>query len=75
LRTSSRHAIRIFDAGLGDATVPVRLMRSTHRAFPTVPSLVVAKEISLEDVRLGLEKMPDRFHEPLGPAAASRAVT
>jgi hypothetical protein len=23
----------------------------------------VAKEISLEDVRLGLEKMPDRFHE------------
>jgi len=25
--------------------------------------LVVAKEISLEDVRLGLEKMPDRFHE------------
>jgi len=25
--------------------------------------LVVAKEISLEDVRLGLEKKPDRFHE------------
>jgi len=25
--------------------------------------LVVAKEISLEDVRLGLEKMPDRFNE------------
>jgi len=24
---------------------------------------VVAKEISLEDVRLGLEKMPDRFFE------------
>ena len=38
-------------------------MRSTHRAFPTVPLLVVAKEISLEDVRLGLEKMPDRFYE------------
>ena len=31
--------------------------------FPTVPMMVVAKEISLEDVRLGLEKMPDRFHE------------
>jgi hypothetical protein len=28
-----------------------------------VPLLAVAKEISLEDVRLGLEKMPDRFHE------------
>lgn len=56
-------ALRFFDAGMGDATVLSRLMRSTHRAFPTVPVLVVAKEISLEDVRLGLEKMPDRFYE------------
>jgi hypothetical protein len=38
-------------------------MRNTHRTFPTVPLLVVAKEISLEDVRLGLEKMPDRLFE------------
>ena len=56
-------AIRLFDAGMGDATVLSRLMRTTHRLFPTVPMLVVAKEISLEDVRLGLEKMPDRFQE------------
>ena len=56
-------ALRIFDAGMGDATVLSRLIRSTHRTFPTVPLLVVAKEISLEDVRLGLEKMPDRFFE------------
>jgi hypothetical protein len=56
-------ALRIFDAGMGDATVLSRIMRSTHRAFPTVPLLAVAKEISLEDVRLGLEKMPDRFYE------------
>ena len=56
-------ALRIFDAGMGDATVLTRLMRSTHRIFPHVPLLAVAKEISLEDVRLGLEKMPDRFHE------------
>jgi hypothetical protein len=55
--------LRFFDAGMGDATVLSRLMRSTHRVFPTVPMLVVAKEISLEDVRLGLEKMPDRFYE------------
>ena len=48
---------------MGDATVLARLMRSVHRYFPTVPLLGVAKEISLEDVRLGLEKMPDRFHE------------
>jgi SAM-dependent methyltransferase len=56
-------ALRIFDAGMGDATVLSRLMRSMHRSFPTVPFMVVAKEISLEDVRLGLEKMPDRFFE------------
>ena len=56
-------ALRIFDAGMGDATVLTRLMSSVHRDFPTVPLLAVAKEISLEDVRLGLEKMPDRFHE------------
>jgi hypothetical protein len=56
-------ALRIFDAGMGDATVLSRIMRNVHRAFPTVPLLAVAKEISLEDVRLGLEKMPDRFVE------------
>src|SRR5690242_21584449 len=49
-------ALRIFDAGMGDATVLSRLMRSTHRMFPHVPLMVVAKEISLEDVRLGLDK-------------------
>jgi hypothetical protein len=56
-------ALRIFDAGMGDATVLSRIMRNTHRQFPTVPLLAVAKEISLEDVRLGLDKMPDRFFE------------
>src|SRR5216117_1910259 len=49
-------AFRIFDAGMGDATVLSRLMSSAHRYFPTVPLLTVAKEISLEDVRLGLDK-------------------
>jgi hypothetical protein len=56
-------ALRIFDAGMGDATVLSRIMRNMHWAYPTVPLLAVAKEISLEDVRLGLEKMPDRFYE------------
>ncbi|HEX4023343.1 MAG TPA: hypothetical protein VHX52_01365 [Steroidobacteraceae bacterium] len=63
---ASPPALRFFDAGMGDATVLSRLMRATHRAYPTVPLLVVAKEISLEDVRLGLEKMPDRFFEHPG---------
>ena len=56
-------ALRIFDAGVGDATVLARLLRTVHRAFPTVPLLAVGKEISLEDVRLALDKLPDRFHE------------
>jgi hypothetical protein len=56
-------ALRVFDAGMGDGTVLTRVMRHMHRRFPTLPFYVVGKEISLEDVRLGLEKMPDRFHE------------
>ena len=61
--TPTPPALRIFDAGMGDATVLSRLMRNAHRIFPTIPMCVVAKEISLEDVRLGLDKMPDRFYE------------
>lgn len=56
-------ALRVFDAGMGDGTVLARLLRTIHFRFPTVPMSVVAKEISLEDVRLGLEKMPGRFYE------------
>ena len=56
-------ALRIFDAGMGDGTVLARVMRTAHKLFPTVPLLAVAKEISLEDVRLGLEKLPDRLVE------------
>jgi hypothetical protein len=56
-------AVRLFDAGMGDGTVLTRVMREMHRRFPTVPFYIVAKEISLEDVRLSLEKMADRFHE------------
>ncbi len=56
-------SLRIFDAGIGDGTVLTRVMRATHNRFPTIPLHVVGKEISLEDVRLALEKMPDRFCE------------
>jgi hypothetical protein len=56
-------AVRVFDAGVGDGTVLAHVMRSMHYKFPTAPFYVVGKEISLEDVRLALEKMPDRFHE------------
>ena len=56
-------AMRVFDAGVGDGTVLTRTMRSMHDRLPTVPFYIVGKEISLEDVRLALEKMPDRFYE------------
>ena len=56
-------ALRVFDAGLGDGTVLTRVMREMHRRFATVPFYIVGKEISLEDVRLTLDKMADRFFE------------
>ena len=55
--------MRVFDAGVGDGTVLARVLRSMHDRMPTVPFYVVGKEISLEDVRLALEKTPDRFCE------------
>ncbi|MBW7852155.1 MAG: hypothetical protein H3C38_16795 [Rhodospirillales bacterium] len=56
-------ALRIFDAGMGDGTVLTRVMRAAHSRFAHMPFYIVGKEISLEDVRLTLEKMPDRFME------------
>ena len=56
-------ALRIFDAGMGDGSVITRVMRETHRRFPTIPLYIASKEISLEDVRLSLSRMSDRFFE------------
>ena len=56
-------ALRLFDAGVGDGTVLTRVMRAMHNRFTTIPFYIVGKEISIEDVRLALEKMPDRFYE------------
>jgi hypothetical protein len=56
-------AVRLFDAGVGDGTIMARVMRLMHQRFETLPFYIVGKEISLEDVRLTLEKLPDRFHE------------
>ena len=56
-------AIRLFDAGMGDGTLLTRVLRDMHRRFPTLPFYVVGKEISLEDTRLSLDTMADRFHE------------
>ncbi len=56
-------ALRVFDAGMGDGTVLTDVLRQLHERFPTEPFFVVGKEISIEDVRMTLEKLPDRFAE------------
>ena len=56
-------ALRLYDAGVGDGTVLSHLMRAMHQRFSTIPFFIVGKEISLEDIRLTLEKLPDRFVE------------
>ncbi len=56
-------SIRIFDAGIGDGTVLSRVWRAMHHRFPTMPFTIQGKEVSLEDVRLTLDKLPDRLYE------------
>jgi len=56
-------AVRLFDAGMGDGSVLTRVMREMHCRFPTMPFYISGKEVSLEDVRLSLKKMSDRFFE------------
>ena len=59
----SQPGLKIFDAGMGDASVLDHLMRRIHVEEPHIPWLVVAKEISIEDVRQALMRLPDRFIE------------
>ena len=49
-------ALKIFDAGMGDGSLLMNVMRQCHQKMPNIPLLVSTKEISMEDVRLGLEK-------------------
>jgi hypothetical protein len=56
-------ALRVFDAGMGDGSVLSELLREMHQTFTHIPWLVVGKEISIEDVRQTLEKLPDRLAE------------
>ncbi|MEM7343179.1 MAG: hypothetical protein AAF485_02970 [Chloroflexota bacterium] len=56
-------ALKLFDAGMGNGAVLSHVLRAMHAQFPTVPFVVVGKEISMEDTRLCLETLPDRFSE------------
>src|SRR4051812_16297261 len=56
-------ALRLFDAGVGDGTVLARVLRAMHQRFPHMPFYVAGKELSLEDLRQTLDKVPDRIFE------------
>ncbi|MGH9133315.1 MAG: hypothetical protein ACRDZZ_05205, partial [Ilumatobacteraceae bacterium] len=56
-------ALRVFDAGTGNGVVLSHVLRDLHRQMPTVPFVVVGKEISMEDTRLTLAGLPDRLAE------------
>jgi hypothetical protein len=58
-----RPALHLFDAGMGDGSVLAQVMQGMHKRFRHIPWVIVGKEISLEDVRLSLAKLPDRFCE------------
>lgn len=58
-----RPALHLFDAGMGDGSVLAQVMQGMHKSFRHIPWVIVGKEISLEDVRLCLAKLPDRFCE------------
>ena len=59
----TKPGLKIFDAGMGDGSLLMNIMRQAHQEHPHIPHLISTKEISMEDVRLGLEKLPDRFVE------------
>ena len=56
-------ALRVFDAGVGDGAVLFNVMRAMHERHPHVPFQVTGKEISVEDLRMALDKAPDRLVE------------
>ena len=59
----SKPALKIFDAGVGDGAVLMNVLRICHQKFPTIPIYVSCKDVSMEDARLTIEKLADRFVE------------
>ena len=61
--TQNKSYLRILDAGTGDGTIKSNIIKSFHRYHPYTSLLITGKEISYEDLKNTLEKMPDRFVE------------
>ena len=61
--SQNKSYLRILDAGTGDGTIKSNIIKSFHRYHPYTSLLITGKEISYEDLKNTLEKMPDRFVE------------
>ena len=61
--SENKSYLRILDAGTGDGTIYSNIIKSFHRYHPYASLLITGKEISYEDLKNTLEKMPDRFVE------------
>ena len=61
--SQNKSYLRILDAGTGDGTITSNIIKSFHRYHPYTSLLISGKEISYEDLKNTLEKMPDRFVE------------
>ena len=61
--SENKSYLRILDAGTGDGTIYSNIIKSFHRYHPYASLLMMGKEISYEDLKNTLEKMPDRFVE------------
>ena len=61
--SDNKSYLRILDAGTGDGTIFSNIIKSFHKYHPYSSLLITGKEISYEDLKNTLEKMPDRFVE------------
>ena len=53
----------VLDAGAGEGTVISTFLTALHKKIPRTPIVVVAKEISIDDICILLSYLPDRFAE------------
>ena len=56
-------ALRVFQAGSGDGGLLNRLLRHLHHCWPTMPFVVVVKEVDPDFARLAVRSLADRFAE------------
>jgi hypothetical protein len=61
--SENKSYLRILDAGTGDGTIFSNIIKSFHKHHPYTSLLITGKEISYEDLKNTLDKVPDRFVE------------